>query len=153
MLNDDDTPVTRVGAYGVCVDGDDRLLLARCGDGEPEPGAWTLPGGGVDWGEHPDVAVVRELHEETGLVGTIGPVLGVYSSVHRRGPERPRPPLHHLGIVYRMASWDGAIRAEVDGTTDACEWWSRDDLRSLRLVDLATFGIALVWPDLDLARP
>jgi len=28
---------------------------------------WTLPGGGVEWGESPSEAVVREVHEETGL--------------------------------------------------------------------------------------
>ena len=28
---------------------------------------WTLPGGGIDFGEHPADAVVREVHEETGL--------------------------------------------------------------------------------------
>jgi 8-oxo-dGTP pyrophosphatase MutT (NUDIX family) len=78
----DDRPPSRRAAYALCVDADGRLLLARCAAGEPEPGAWTLPGGGVDWGEHPDDAVVRELEEETGI-----------------------------GIVYRMASWTGTARA------------------------------------------
>jgi 8-oxo-dGTP pyrophosphatase MutT (NUDIX family) len=32
---------------------------------------WSLPGGGVDRGEPPDVAVVRELGEEIGLGGGV----------------------------------------------------------------------------------
>jgi len=34
----------------------------------PDAGLWTLPGGGVLWGEHPDQTVFREMEEETGLV-------------------------------------------------------------------------------------
>ena len=149
----DETPGTRLGAYAICRDDEGRVLLARCSDGEPEPGAWTLPGGGVEWGEHPDDAVVRELEEETGLQGVPGRVLGIYSRAWLRSPERPRPPFQHLGIVYEVREFHGVARAEVDGTTDACAWFSREDLAGIRLVDLAAFGVSLVWPEADEDRP
>jgi 8-oxo-dGTP diphosphatase len=47
-----------------CDDG--SILLARRA-GPPDEGKWDLPGGFLEEGEHPLVAVVRELREETGL--------------------------------------------------------------------------------------
>ena len=44
----------------------DQVLLTRLGR-SMHKGLWTLPGGGLDFGERPVDAVVRELHEETGL--------------------------------------------------------------------------------------
>ncbi len=43
-----------------------RVLLARRGI-EPRLGYWDLPGGFVEEAEPPEIAVRRELHEETGL--------------------------------------------------------------------------------------
>ena len=40
------------------------LLVLR--DIEPGRGLWGLPGGYVDWNEHPEAAMVRECEEETG---------------------------------------------------------------------------------------
>ena len=42
-----------------------RVLLVRR-DIEPGRGLWGLPGGYVDWDEHPERAMVREVEEETG---------------------------------------------------------------------------------------
>ena len=44
-----------------------RLLLVRIAGGL-DKGFWTLPGGRIEWGEHPDAALLRELEEETGAV-------------------------------------------------------------------------------------
>lgn len=139
---------TRLGSYSLCVDDAGRILLARLSAVEAEYGAWTLPGGGVDFGEHPDEAAHRELEEETGLIGEIEGVAGIFSHVYERSPYARGADLHFLGIVYRIRVTGGVLRDEIDGTTDACAWFGPDELRDLRLVYLARFGVSLVYPEL-----
>src|SRR3546814_14374088 len=56
----------RVAAYAVIIRGD-RILLSRLAPRISRTPLWTLPGGGLDHGEDPREAVLREIHEETGL--------------------------------------------------------------------------------------
>jgi ADP-ribose pyrophosphatase YjhB (NUDIX family) len=135
-----------MAAHSICLDPGNRILLARLSDIEVDAGAWTLPGGGVHFAEHPDAAAVRELREETGLVGAIEGVAGIFSHLYERSRFAKGADLHFLSIVYRMRIVGGDLRDEVDGTTDACAWFSRDELAELPLVHLAAFGIELAFP-------
>jgi 8-oxo-dGTP diphosphatase len=137
---------TRLGAYALCVEGD-RILMSRLSVVEVEYGAWTLPGGGVDFGEHPDEAVLRELEEETGLLGAIDSVAGVFSHVYPRSRAAQGHDLHFLGIVYRVRIVGGELRDEVDGSTDTAAWIRREGLPDLPLVELGRFGIGLAFSD------
>jgi 8-oxo-dGTP diphosphatase len=53
-----------------------RVLLVRR-DIEPGRGLWGMPGGYVDWDEHPEHAMVRECEEETGVQVAPDGLLGV----------------------------------------------------------------------------
>lgn len=123
-------PHTRVGAYAICLDDAGRLLLSRIAAGYPAAGRWTLPGGGVEHGEHPDDAVLRELREETGLEGRREGVLGLHSQLVERPLTRPGP-LHVLALLYGVAVTGGTLMPEVGGSSDACAWLDRTEIAGL----------------------
>lgn len=134
-------PRTRIGAYAWAVDGG-AVLLCRIGPGEIDTGAWTLPGGGIDFGEHPDDALHREVHEETGLRGRVTGILGV-DSRHLPAGRRPGVPAMHLvRIVYRMALHGAPRVVEVDGSVDAAAWIPLEEIDAIPHVDLVDFARA-----------
>ena len=119
-----------MGAYGWLRDDRGRLLLARNSDLSDFPGRWGLPGGGVEQGEHPDGAVVREFREETGLDVRVAGLRTVTADVAR---IKSGDLEHTDRIVYDVEPVGGALRAEVDGTTDGVEWVAPEDLASAEL--------------------
>jgi ADP-ribose pyrophosphatase YjhB (NUDIX family) len=140
--------VVRLGAYAVCVDGVGRLLLCRIAAGYPAVGLWTLPGGGVEFGEHPDTAVLRELGEETGLTGTIDGIVGVWSRHYRGDETASGKELHFLGVVYRVTpAATEPLVVEVGGSTDAVGWFDLDTAAGLDLGDLARYALANLGAD------
>jgi len=136
---------TRVGGYALSVDDRERILLSRLSAIEVDVGAWTLPGGGVEFGEHPDATVIRELEEETGLIGEIEEVAGVFSHVYRRSRAAEGRDFHFLGILYHVRIVGGGLRDELDGSTDTAGWFGRDELGDIRLVEIGRFGVDLAF--------
>lgn len=137
---------TRLGAYALIRDADGRILLCRLAPDDPGAGYWTLPGGGVEWGEDPADAVLRELDEETGLSGVVDAVAGVYSRTYEPGWTADGLPLHTVGIVFHVRVANGDLRVEVDGSTDACAWFAPDDLEGMPLVTLVRWALRLPVP-------
>lgn len=133
---------TRLAAYAVCAD-DGRILLCRIAGHVVEGERWILPGGGVDFGEDPAAAVIRELAEECGLRGTVERLLDVHSRLfdHADGPDPER--LHAVRILYRVRVVGGALRDETDGSTDTCAWFTPAAARALDLTEVARRGLAL----------
>jgi ADP-ribose pyrophosphatase YjhB (NUDIX family) len=137
--------VQRVAAYNVCIDAADRLLLCRLSAVTEAPGAWTLPGGGIEFGEHPEAAALRELEEETGLVGEIVGLLAV-DSVHR--PVRlgeDAADYHSIRILYRTTIVGGDLKHELGGSTDRAAWHTRAELASVPLVATSELGVRLAY--------
>jgi 8-oxo-dGTP diphosphatase len=50
------------------IDIDNRVLIAQRPVGKQLEGLWEFPGGKIDAGERPEAALIRELHEELGIV-------------------------------------------------------------------------------------
>lgn len=66
------------------------------------PGAWQMPQGGIDDGETPEVAALRELEEETGVPSTLVTV----------GAEHPDWVLYDLPDHLIGKLWKGRYRGQ-----------------------------------------
>ena len=130
------TPVDRRAARVLLLDGGGRVLLFRGHDpARPEEGTWWFTvGGGLDDGETPRAAAVRELLEETGL--TVAPD-SLSGPVHREVAD-----FSLVGTTYRQDNEFFVAKVAAHdvvtvGFTDLEEqfvlehrWWSAAELRA-----------------------
>lgn len=129
----------RLAAYAWCEDGD-RVLLCRIAPGEADSGRWTLPGGGLEFGEDPADGVRRELEEETGLRGRIDGPVGIRSGVLEPHETTSGHRLQVIGILYRVTPTGGELRDETDNSTDRAAWIPLAELDTLPAVDLVRWA-------------
>jgi len=131
---------TRLAAYAVSIT-NDAVLLARIASGYPGEGKWTLPGGGVEWGEHPDDTLVREVHEETGFAVTRFSLLGINSQVFTASTHHGS--LHAIRMLYDVPLEGEPSVTEIDGSVDAAVWMPLDDLGAANTVELVRVGLEM----------
>ncbi len=118
----------RIGVYGVAVHRD-HLLLTQLSARDRDVGRWTLPGGGMEFGESPHQTLRREFYEETGLTPEIGGVLDVMSYL-------PRPQLHVIQMVFEVEAQGEPRVIEVDGSTADAGWFPTHAVASMPTVPL-----------------
>lgn len=125
----------RIGVYGICRDEAGRILLVRGSQRAHLPGVWQIPGGGVDHGEDPADALVREFLEETGLTVAIRRLIGVRHNLVEMADRDVL--LHHDKIIYEVEAVGGRLRDEADGTSDVARWHTAEDLAGLSVLPWA----------------
>jgi 8-oxo-dGTP diphosphatase len=132
---------TRVSAYGLVVRANRLLLCRLSADATSNVGEWTLPGGGIEFGEEPAAAVVREVFEETGLHVSVTELVAVDSRTFELEDQK----LHNLRIIFRADVERGDLTYETDGSTDMCGWFTLEEASALPMVGLARRGIELAF--------
>lgn len=105
--------------------GDCVLLCHRRSDRRWFPDVWDLPGGHVDEGEDPRVALVRELGEE----------LGVRAAMPSKEPDT----VIWDGVagfelwIWTVDSWHGKIVNAAPDEHDEVRWFTATDIETLEL--------------------
>ncbi|MFE5209144.1 NUDIX hydrolase [Streptomyces sp. NPDC056600] len=133
----------RLAAYAVCLVGE-RVLLAR--HVSPQGAStWSLPGGGVEHGEDPFDAVVREVAEETGCDAEVERLLGVDSRVIPPAERTvPGGPDHqNVGVFYLVRITGGRLRPEPGGGVVESVWTPTAQVTALPRSSLVDVGLAL----------
>lgn len=123
----------RIGAYAVVVS--ERGLLGTVNSAlTGAQGTWTLPGGGIDPGESPSAAVLREVHEESGQMIRITRVLSLESDHWiGRSTKGVLEDFHALRIVYGATceAPSDPIVHDLGGSTERADWVPVRTWRSL----------------------
>ena len=129
-------PIHRVAVRLLPVSPDGRVLLLQ-GQDPARPGDlhWVSVGGAVDPGETHEQAAIRELHEETGIVGDASDLVGpIGTGVHPFSWDGTDYVSH--STFYALAL-PGDVDVHFDGLEDAeignilqASWWTPDDLRA-----------------------
>jgi ADP-ribose pyrophosphatase YjhB (NUDIX family) len=134
--------VVRLAAYGL-IERDGRTLLCRVAPGYLGVGLWTLPGGGLTFGEDPEADALREVLEETGLIAQITGTPLILSDTGAWPVADPPLPYHQVRFVYPMEVVGGEERAEVDGSSDAIGWYTKDEMAGMKIVPLVSLAVGL----------
>ncbi|MES2459027.1 MAG: NUDIX hydrolase [Armatimonadota bacterium] len=103
---------------------------------------WEFPGGQVEEGKSLTEALIREVSEETGLVVSVGPLIGVYSNVHS-----------HIVMFGFLCEWMGIGKPTPSLESVEVEWMPREEARTRvvrpplrdRLRDMLDFSGQIIY--------
>jgi 8-oxo-dGTP diphosphatase len=109
---------------------DGRVLIVRRAR-PPAHGLYTLPGGGVELGETLEQSVIREVHEETGLVIAPLELVGFRQAIARDASGRVE---RHFVILPFAARW---VEGEIALNEELAEaqWRNPAELAGLKTTE------------------
>ncbi len=132
--------VRRISAYGIVIV-DDKLLVSPQFDEK----MYDLPGGGLDEDETPEVAVVREVKEETGLDVEVVKKIGESQSYFYPKHNKKNPKAYDNTLLYFLCNFVGG-EISTDGFDEfemqyarAAEWLPLDCLDTIKVASTVDY--------------
>ncbi len=123
----------RIAAYAI-VQSSRGVLGTQCSRKVAVPGLWQLPGGGLDEGETPAAAVLREIREESAQEAEIDRLIDLQSDHWiGRAPTGVLEDFHALRVIY-LAHCENPTDPQVldvGGTTQEASWIPLNKWRGL----------------------
>lgn len=115
--------VVMVASSAIVVDERGKVLLQQRSDN----GQWGIPGGGIDPGEEPAHAVIREVYEETGLDVEVSRLVGLFGGKQqiKQYPNGDR--IAYVSITFECRVTGGEIKPDPDESLDV-RWFALDEL-------------------------
>jgi 8-oxo-dGTP pyrophosphatase MutT (NUDIX family) len=111
-VGDTDT-IFFVGARGVILDDENRLLLIKRSDNF----RWAIPAGAMELGESMEECAIREVWEETGLRATSLTPFAFYSAYTYTNDYGHT--YQQILMSFRIETWEGALLTETEESVDA----------------------------------
>ncbi|MBN2478164.1 NUDIX hydrolase [Candidatus Micrarchaeota archaeon] len=113
--------IQEINVYAVPFNKEGKVLVLK-----RHSGFWEFPGGGVDWGEEPELSAKRELEEETSLKCTKIRFLGYSSAVYKKDENDK----HSVYLIFRM---DVEGELKISGEHSDARWVTPEELKFLKL--------------------
>jgi 8-oxo-dGTP diphosphatase len=120
------------------IDTEGRVLLAQRPEGKSLAGLWEFPGGKVEAGETPEIALIRELKEELGI-DTWQSCLAPLTFASHSYPD-----FHLLMPLFACRKWQGIVTPR-EG--QGLKWVRAGDLRNYPMppADIPLIPILRDW--------
>ena len=140
-----------LGVYGLLIK-DDKILLIKKKTG-PYDGKLDLPGGSIEFNEHPVDTLKREFMEETGIDITKYELFDADSATPIWYYQDEIINVHHIGIFYKILEYKNEIKKhikidEINDDSLGAEFYdiaslTKDKLSDIAILELEKLGYNL----------